>query len=240
MTHHAHARAVRRSCGKYLADRIYDICKARGGYSQLSAAPSTTTTTRAPELSHRRVRRGVVEECCRQSCTDATLIQYCMESAVESAENAQFGGGLDPNKSAMPSPTERSTNTVIVTKWCMFVHLTYGLICFRFSRPSSRSGTPFRSRWAPSGQSSTTLMQNMSSIDGNSTTNSLTSAGGGLLKVIEKILHWMKYGCDYLLSLEKNTISSHQRKKKFTIFVLITTISHRHGQKPIFQPFYTQ
>ncbi|KAL1373536.1 hypothetical protein pipiens_018607 [Culex pipiens pipiens] len=117
MTHHAHARAVRRSCGKYLADRIYDICKARGGYSQLSAAPSTTTTTRAPELSHRRVRRGVVEECCRQSCTDATLIQYCMESAVESAENAQFGGGLDPNKSAMPSPTERSTNTIFSTKF---------------------------------------------------------------------------------------------------------------------------
>lgn len=117
MTHHVHARAVRRSCGKYLADRIYDICKARGGYSQLSAAPSTTTTTtRAPELSHRRVRRGVVEECCRQSCTDATLIQYCMESAVESAENAQFGGGLDQNKPAMQSPTERSTNTVLVTK----------------------------------------------------------------------------------------------------------------------------
>lgn len=114
MAYHAHARAVRRSCGKYLADRIYDICKARGGYMahEGNVATSTTTTTRAPVLSHRRVRRGVVEECCRQSCTDATLIQYCMESAVESAESVQFNGP-EENKPVIFVPTEKSINQVI-------------------------------------------------------------------------------------------------------------------------------
>lgn len=122
MTHHAHARAVRRSCGKYLADRIYDICKARGGYMAHGggyvATSTTTTTTRAPELSHRRVRRGVVEECCRQSCTDATLIQYCMESAVESAESGQFNGP-EQNKPAIPVSTEKSINQIFSTKFPM-------------------------------------------------------------------------------------------------------------------------
>lgn len=116
LSHHVHARAVRRSCGKYLADRIYDICKARGGYSQLSAV---APTTRAPEFSHRRVRRGVVEECCRQSCTDSTLIQYCMESssAVESAESVQFNDGAEQTKPTVSFPTEKSINQIFSTKF---------------------------------------------------------------------------------------------------------------------------
>lgn len=110
-SYQVHTRAVRRSCGKYLADRISDICKARGGYSQLNEA----TSTRAPELSsHRRVRRGVVEECCRQSCTDTTLIQYCMEqSAVESAESMIHSDGAEPNNPAVPVPTEKSVDKQI-------------------------------------------------------------------------------------------------------------------------------
>lgn len=113
LSHHVHTRAVRRSCGKYLADRIYDICKARGGYSQLSVTP----TTRAPEFSHRRVKRGVVEECCRQSCTDLQLQIYCMESAVESAESVLFDNGVEQIKSTVSFPTEKSTNQIFSTKF---------------------------------------------------------------------------------------------------------------------------
>lgn len=71
-----YARVLRRSCGKYLADRISDLCNARGGYNQLSSTDSLLQT-------HHRAKRGVVEECCKQSCTDTTLIQYCMEQAEE-------------------------------------------------------------------------------------------------------------------------------------------------------------
>lgn len=113
LSHHVHARAVRRSCGKYLANRIYEICKARGGYSQLNVTP----TTRTPEFSHRRVKRGVVEECCRQSCTDSTLIQYCMESAVESGESVQFDDGVEKIKPMVSFPTEKSINQIFSTKF---------------------------------------------------------------------------------------------------------------------------
>lgn len=112
LSHHVHARAVRRSCGKYLADRIYDICKARGGYSQLNLAP----TTRTPEFNHRRVKRGVVEECCRQSCTDSALIQYCANN-VESAESVQFDDGVGQIKPTVSFPTEKSTNQIFSTKF---------------------------------------------------------------------------------------------------------------------------
>lgn len=113
LSHHVHTRAVRRSCGKYLADRIYEICKARGGYNQLNVAP----TTEAPKFSHRRVKRGVVEECCRKSCTDLQLQIYCMESAVESAESVQFDDGVEQIKPTVSFPTEKSTNMIFSTKF---------------------------------------------------------------------------------------------------------------------------
>ncbi|XP_055524366.1 bombyxin B-7-like isoform X2 [Wyeomyia smithii] len=105
--HYVCARAVRRSCGKYLADRISDICKARGGYTQLS-------TSLIQHQSHRRNKRGVVEECCKRSCTDDTLIQYCMElsSAEEQTEQVSI---LNVPKITTPYSTEYLVSQVQYT-----------------------------------------------------------------------------------------------------------------------------
>lgn len=92
------ARALRRSCGKYLADRISDLCKVRGGYNQLSS----TDRIHQP---HSRAKRGVVEECCKQSCTDTTLIQYCMEQAEEPDVVVISNEEI---KVTTPAPTEKS------------------------------------------------------------------------------------------------------------------------------------
>ncbi|XP_058467984.1 bombyxin B-7-like [Malaya genurostris] len=89
-------RAVRRSCGKYLADRISDICKVRGGYSQLSSSLNQ-------QSSNHRAKRGIVEECCKRSCTDDTLIQYCMEHS--SMENSEEPAVINNhNKVTSPQP----------------------------------------------------------------------------------------------------------------------------------------
>lgn len=90
------ARAFRRSCGKYLADRISDLCKARGGYNHPSSRHDVLQT-------HHRVKRGVVDECCKQSCTDATLIQYCMNQAEEPEVVINFDV-----ESTTQAPTEKS------------------------------------------------------------------------------------------------------------------------------------
>lgn len=97
------ARAVRKSCGKYLADRISDLCKARGGYSQL-------TSVESERRSHRRSKRGIVEECCHQSCTDTILMQYCMEQ-VEQPEDVMASN--EESKSTTPAATERSVNQLV-------------------------------------------------------------------------------------------------------------------------------
>lgn len=79
------ARAYRKSCGKYLANRISELCKARGGYPQL------TVTTTADERNPRRTKRGIVEECCNVSCTDAALAEYCMDSgSIEDPSDSNF------------------------------------------------------------------------------------------------------------------------------------------------------
>lgn len=99
------ARALRRSCGKYLADRISDLCKVRGGYNQLSFTDSA-------QQIHHRAKRGVVEECCKQTCTDTTLIQYCMEQAeepeVEVISNKE-------SKATTPAPTKKSLEQIKFT-----------------------------------------------------------------------------------------------------------------------------
>ncbi|XP_053697684.1 insulin-like growth factor I [Sabethes cyaneus] len=96
---YVHGRAVRRSCGKYLADRISDICKVRGGYTQLSSSF-------IQHQSHRRKKRGVVEECCKRSCTDDTLIQYCMELSSAEAAPAEQAAIQNTHRTTTPYATE--------------------------------------------------------------------------------------------------------------------------------------
>ncbi|XP_055615295.1 insulin-like growth factor I [Toxorhynchites rutilus septentrionalis] len=99
-------RAIRKSCGKYLADRISDICKARGGYLQLS--PSTTQ-----RQSHHRIKRGIVDECCKRSCTDATLTQYCMDNNNVLEEPIEYVQAVETNKSSMETQTEKSVKQML-------------------------------------------------------------------------------------------------------------------------------
>lgn len=99
------SRAVRKSCGKYLADRISDICKVRGGYTQLGFVDSGTPF-------HHRRKRGIVEECCKQSCTDAALMQYCMEQVEEPEEVVT---SMEEGKPAIPATTEKVVKQPLFT-----------------------------------------------------------------------------------------------------------------------------
>ncbi|XP_055682380.1 uncharacterized protein LOC129789545 [Lutzomyia longipalpis] len=59
---------ARKSCGSLLADRIAIACN--GEYNELYWTDNEPQT---------RVRRGIVDECCRNSCTDSQLKRlYCM------------------------------------------------------------------------------------------------------------------------------------------------------------------
>lgn len=57
----------RKSCGRDLVARVDRICQSRGGHM---------TYTRA-----RRVRRGIVEECCANKCSDHHIYAYCSKSS---------------------------------------------------------------------------------------------------------------------------------------------------------------
>lgn len=54
---------MRKSCGRELVARVDRICQSRGGHM---------TYTRA-----RRVRRGIVNECCMNKCADHHIYAYC-------------------------------------------------------------------------------------------------------------------------------------------------------------------
>ncbi|XP_062539457.1 bombyxin B-2 homolog [Armigeres subalbatus] len=99
------ARAVRRSCGKYLADRISDLCKVRGGYSQLGSVDGGMQP-------YRRRKRGIVDECCKQSCTDAALMQYCMEQVEEPEEVVTSN---EESKPTTPATTEKIVKQPLFT-----------------------------------------------------------------------------------------------------------------------------
>lgn len=62
-------RIVRRTCGRDLVDRVNRICEDRGGHM---------TYTRV-----RRVRRGIVDECCMNICPDYHLYAYCSNDKQE-------------------------------------------------------------------------------------------------------------------------------------------------------------
>ncbi|XP_062701784.1 bombyxin B-1 homolog isoform X1 [Aedes albopictus] len=131
------ARAVRKSCGKYLADRISDLCKARGGYSQLTSADSE-------QRSHRRIKRGIVEECCHQqcceyslSCTDTILMQYCMEQ-VEQPEEVVMSN--EESKSTTPPTTARTVEQLPFTTRFPFnaMPMEFGTVRPEFNRINAK------------------------------------------------------------------------------------------------------
>lgn len=157
------ARAVRKSCGKYLADRISDLCKARGGYSQLTSADSE-------QRSHRRTKRGIVEECCRQSCTDTILMQYCMEQ-VEQPEEVVMSN--EESKSTTPPTTARTVEQLVSgldpPKTSSILLMT---VSFSFLSHLRRDFHSMLCRWSLElcDRNSTELMPNTWVADENSTT----------------------------------------------------------------------
>lgn len=62
---------LRRSCGNELAERINRICQLRGGHKTYSNTQAGTNI---------RVRRGIVDECCTEKCTDDHVAAYCVHS----------------------------------------------------------------------------------------------------------------------------------------------------------------
>lgn len=54
----------RHSCGPNLDKRVQDLCKSRGGSNQMKP--------------HRRRRRNIVNECCKQICSDSQVHKYCL------------------------------------------------------------------------------------------------------------------------------------------------------------------
>lgn len=123
------ARAVRKSCGKYFADRISDLCKARGGYSQLGSVDSE-------QQSHHRTKRGIVEECCHQSCTDTVLMQYCMEQ-VEEPEDVVFN---EDSKSTTPATTKKPVKQLPYTTRFPFntVPMEFGTLRPEFNKINAK------------------------------------------------------------------------------------------------------
>lgn len=55
----------RHSCGPNLDKRVQDLCKTRGGSNQMKP--------------YRR-RRNIVNECCKQICSDSQVHKYCLYS----------------------------------------------------------------------------------------------------------------------------------------------------------------
>lgn len=60
----------RKSCGRELWQRVNEICQSRGG--------AYGYTFRR----QRRVRRGIVNECCERECSDQDVITYCSNTNV--------------------------------------------------------------------------------------------------------------------------------------------------------------
>ncbi|XP_037920074.1 uncharacterized protein LOC119657300 [Hermetia illucens] len=58
--------ALKRSCGSLLTSRLYKVCQDLGGYNVFR-----------DDGHPRRQRRSIVEECCRNACSDKDVSQYC-------------------------------------------------------------------------------------------------------------------------------------------------------------------
>lgn len=60
---------VRKSCGRELVRRVDRVCQNRGGHMSYTR--------------NRRVRRGIVNECCMNECADYHLYAYCSNDQQE-------------------------------------------------------------------------------------------------------------------------------------------------------------
>lgn len=88
---------IRKSCGRDLVERVDRICQSRGGHM---------TYTKA-----RRVRRGIVNECCTNKCADHHIYAYCSNGKQDGQsgdsdsllETPVLTGDLDVAESRVPA-----------------------------------------------------------------------------------------------------------------------------------------
>lgn len=67
----AAADEERRYCGKYLAEKLWELCRHRGGFNE----PPQTRPRSASQ-------GGVARDCCRKGCSRQTLLSYCKSDNV--------------------------------------------------------------------------------------------------------------------------------------------------------------
>uniref|UniRef100_A0A1B6D148 Insulin-like domain-containing protein n=1 Tax=Clastoptera arizonana TaxID=38151 RepID=A0A1B6D148_9HEMI len=77
----------KQACGDQLADIMSLVCSGRG-----------YNVAFRPTEGLRRTRRGIVEECCRKSCTTAVLELYCSPEVPESPPNVPIRKRSDNDK----------------------------------------------------------------------------------------------------------------------------------------------
>ncbi|XP_055712155.1 insulin-like growth factor II isoform X2 [Phlebotomus papatasi] len=94
---------ARKSCGSDLADRIATVCN--GEYNELYWSDSD---------SHTRVRRGIVDECCKNRCSDSRLrSQYC-QTKDDSARVADDSSVYVSKEEHPPEELKKSLDEPII------------------------------------------------------------------------------------------------------------------------------
>lgn len=75
--------SIRKSCGRDLVERVENICQSRGGL---------LTYTKA-----RRMKRGIVDECCSKKCADHHIYAYCSNNKPEfkSSESHSMSSSME-------------------------------------------------------------------------------------------------------------------------------------------------
>lgn len=89
----AKIRRVRKTCGRDLVDRVNKICESRGGHM---------THTQV-----RRVRRGIVDECCTKVCLDHHIYAYCSNNP----ERSQTETGESETSIELPTGLEEAVRS---------------------------------------------------------------------------------------------------------------------------------
>lgn len=75
-----------KSCGQPLSIRISRVCSGKyygkwGSYNNLNMVTNLDILFTAAPSQGRRVRRGIVDDCCKNRCTDSHVKQYCTTPA---------------------------------------------------------------------------------------------------------------------------------------------------------------
>lgn len=88
----------RKSCGQALVERVKQVCDSRGGVR-----------------SHVRVKRGIVNECCKNICQDEHIASYCSSREPQKSEAQDDMVGPLPQPEALINNGEQHTTDSAVS-----------------------------------------------------------------------------------------------------------------------------